>query len=118
MPLGIITPASQPQPQYQEITMQFHLTFEAYETIIGNDVPALRKHAATGIQRLMESGKVVSGGLFQGKRGGYMVMNADSGEELFGLVADLVDCFNITVTPTVGFEVLGDFFKNNTFSWG
>jgi len=98
--------------------MQFHVTFEAYESIIGNDVPALRKHAAAGIGRLMESGKVTSSGLFQGKRGGYVVINADSGEELFGLIADLVDAFKIDVTPVVGFEVLGDFFKNHPFSWG
>jgi hypothetical protein len=98
--------------------MQFHLTFEAYTTIIGNDVPALRKHAATGLQRIMESGKVVSSGIFQGKRGGFMVINADSAEELFGLVGDMVDGFNITVTPTVSFDTLGEWFKSNPFSWG
>jgi len=98
--------------------MQFHVTFEAYKSIIGADVPALRKHAGAGIQRLMESGKVTSSGLFQGKRGGFLVINADSGEELFALIADLVDAFDITVTPVVGFEVLGDFFQNHPFTWG
>ena len=98
--------------------MQFHVTFEAYPTIIGADVPALRKHAAVCIQRLMGSGKVVSSGLFQGKRGGFLVMSADSGEELFGLIADLVDGFNVTVTPIVGFDVLGEYFQNHPFSWG
>jgi len=98
--------------------MQFHVTFEAYESIIGADVPALRKHAGEGIQRLMGSGKVTSSGLFQGKRGGFLVISADSGEELFGLIADMVDAFKITVTPIVSFDVLGDYFKNHPFTWG
>jgi hypothetical protein len=98
--------------------MQFHVTFEAYDSIIGHDVPALRKLAGAGIQRIMGTGKVVSSGLFQGKRGGFMIINAESGEELFGIIGDMVDGFNITVTPTVSFDVLGDYFTKNPFSWG
>jgi len=34
------------------------------------------------------------------------------------LAGDLVDGFNITVTPIVSFDVLGAYFEYNPFSWG
>jgi len=98
--------------------MRFHVTFEAYQSIVGNDVANLRKHAGASIQRVMGTWKVGDHGVFQGKRGGFMIIEADSDAELFNTIGDLVDSFTITVTPITSFETLSDYFRDKPFSWG
>ena len=67
--------------------MKLHATFTVYESITDQDaIPRLRKIAGEMVQRLVESGKAESVGVFPGIRGGYCVINADSAEELIELV--------------------------------
>jgi hypothetical protein len=96
--------------------MLYHVTFQAFETITGSDVPGLRQHVGSWLHRALETGKVVSHGVFVGKRGGYALLNADSNEDLFGLIGDLVDSCTITVDPLISSDTLGEFFRNHPFS--
>ena len=61
----------------------------------------------------METGKVESAGVIPGIRGGLIVLNADSAEELLELVSDAHEAFDVSVDPTVPIETLGKFFQRH-----
>ncbi len=65
------------------------------------------------MQRIMGSGKVESAGIFPGKRGGYMVFNVDSSEELMELIGDAHEVMRFDWNPVVSMETLGEFFESH-----
>ena len=94
--------------------MKLHATFTVYESITERDaIPRLRKIAGEMVQRVGASGKAESVGIFPGKRGGYFVLNVDSAEELMELVGDAHEVFDVSWSPVVSPETLGDFFENH-----
>ncbi len=65
------------------------------------------------VQRFMETGNVESAGVIPGIRGGFIVLNVDSAEELLELVGDAHEVFNVSFDPTVPIETLGEFFQSH-----
>jgi len=92
--------------------MQIFVSFEAFDTIIGQEVTRLRQEAGELMQRIMGSGKVTASGIFVDKRGGFFVLEVESAEELMDLISPrMVDNFHITMHPLVSVEKLGEFFQ-------
>ncbi len=92
--------------------MQIFVSFEVFDTIIGDALPRLRQEAGELMQRIMSSGKVVASGVFVEKRGGFCVLEVESAEELMDLLNPaMVDNFHITTHPLISVEKLGEFFQ-------
>jgi hypothetical protein len=92
--------------------MQIFVSFEAFDTIIGDAVPRLRQEAGELMQRIMVSGKMTASGVFVDKRGGFFVFEVESAEELMDLLSPtMVDNFHMTTHPLVSMEKLGEFFQ-------
>lgn len=94
--------------------MRMIANFRVYDSITDQQaIPRLRKLAGEMVQRFMETGKVESAGIVPGIRGGYVVLNADSAEQLMELVGDAHELFDVRFDPIVSFETLGEFFKSH-----
>ena len=92
--------------------MQIFVSFEVFDTIIGEAVPRLRQEVGERMQRIMSSGKVVASGIFVEKRGGFCVLEVESAEELMDLLnPTMVDNFHMTAHPLISVEKLGEFFQ-------
>jgi muconolactone delta-isomerase len=96
------------------IEMQFLVIAEARDTIVGDDVRRLRKDVATAIQRIQDSGKLQAGGVLAGRRRPFLLLEADSADELLELLgSEMIDNFNCDVHPVVSFDVLKKFFAEH-----
>jgi hypothetical protein len=92
--------------------MKFLVTFEVFDTIIGDDVAPLRKAFAKQLDVIVKSGKLVTGGMIADKRGGFFVVEADSGAELMGLLGEgMLDHCHVESHAIYEFEELIEFFK-------
>ncbi|HEY3398879.1 MAG TPA: hypothetical protein VGM19_14585 [Armatimonadota bacterium] len=91
--------------------MKIHVTFEAFPGILGADVTRLRSEVGQAMERIMQSGKMVDGGIFADLRGGYMIMEISSGGELQALLGgQILDNFKVCTHPIASFEELKALF--------
>jgi hypothetical protein len=81
------------------------------EAIVGELVPAAQQAIGAEMQRLLGSGKVADSGVFTDDRAGFLILNADSADELFDLVGGLLDLARLEVHPLTTYERLGAFFE-------
>ena len=97
--------------------MKFFVKFEVFPTITGvsPEMARLRENVGKAIGRVMQSGKVESGGILTNIRGGYFVLkDIATGEELLELLGgELLDNCKIETYPVTSFEALGDFFRRH-----
>ncbi len=94
--------------------MRIIANFRVYQSITDRDaIPRLRHLAGEMVQRFMETGNVESAGIIPGIRGGFIVLNVDSAEELLELVGDAHEVFDVSFDPTVPIETLGEFFQSH-----
>jgi uncharacterized protein DUF3303 len=61
----------------------------------------------------MESGKVVANGVFADTRGGFLVLDVDSSEEIFDLFAPATDYIRIETHPLTTAEKLQEWFERD-----
>lgn len=61
----------------------------------------------------MNTGKLVYSGVFANRRGGIFILDVKDSEELFTLVAPIIDYVKIETEPLVSLETLGKYFQNN-----
>ncbi|MGH7145387.1 MAG: hypothetical protein ACREJ2_14855 [Planctomycetota bacterium] len=92
--------------------MQMLMQFEVFHSIQRpEDVQRVRDEVGAQIQKIMKSGKFKAGGTTVGKRGGVMVLEVESAEELFELIGSaFVDNGTVKIDPLMSFEKLGEFF--------
>jgi hypothetical protein len=94
--------------------MQFFVKLEVRETITDREkVMEVRQVLGRQIQQLMESGKVVASGVFADARGSFLVLDVDSSEELFDLLAPIVDYIRIETHPLTTVEKVQEFFERD-----
>jgi len=93
--------------------MQFFVKFEAFYTLTGEaSVMHLRQAFKEQAQVVMRSGRMKAGGMFTDQRGGFMLLEVSSPEELYELLGGaMLDHFHLETHPVAGFEDLFDFFK-------
>jgi hypothetical protein len=92
--------------RHQEGRMQVLVVFEVFHTIID---PQRLQQAVTQthdqLNRIFASGAAVASGAFSAKRGGFVLLNVASGEELLQLMAPgLSDNCKIEVWPVLPFD--------------
>jgi hypothetical protein len=95
--------------------MRFFVKFEVFETLTGNtDVNRVREAAGRQIQHVQNSGKLVEGGMFGDKRGGFLVLDMDKASDMYDLLGGaLLDNCHVESHPVLSFEELGEFFKKH-----
>ena len=95
--------------------MQIFVSFEAFDTIIGDaEESRLRIAAGAQFEKILASGKVEASGIFADRRGGFLLLNVDSGEELVDLLGrGLLENFHVESHPVVPFDKLQEYFEKN-----
>lgn len=84
--------------------MQLFVKIKVFDSIVRDeDVMAARQAFSRAWHKLLDSGKVVSSGVFADSRGGYMVVDVDKAEEFWSLpgpgILDYVSMETHPVTP-------------------
>ena len=95
--------------------MEVFVKFEVFDTIYDReDVLALRQDVGRTIQRIQQSGKLKEFRAFSDARGGFMLVDTDSSQELFELFgAPLLDHFHLETHPVTTAEELAEFFERD-----
>jgi hypothetical protein len=93
--------------------MKLHVNWNVFETVTGSAmVDEIRGQIGPLVGKLTESGKMESHGVYADGRGGYMVINVDTADEVLGLLFPLHDFATIETRPIVSFQELGEFFHS------
>jgi hypothetical protein len=92
--------------------MLFHVTWEAYPTIVLDDDKRVREAVGPQLGRLMESSKVRQAGVLSGKRGGFFLVDIDSPEELVDLFgAEMLANGKMEVHAVTPLDKIGAIFQ-------
>ncbi len=95
--------------------MEIFVKLELSETITDRE-QVLRVRQAIGgqMQRIQESGKAKLLRVFSDARGGILLLDVDSSEELFELLgAPILDHFRVETHPMITVETLAEFFERD-----
>jgi hypothetical protein len=93
--------------------MRLHVNWNVFETVTGSAMVAeIREHLGPLVGKLTESGKMESHGVYADGRGGFIVLNVESADEVLALLYPLHDFASIETRPIVSFEELGQFFQS------
>ena len=95
--------------------MRILITFEVFETVKGDDdVKHIREAVGKQIQQIQNSGKLVEGGMFGDKRGGFLLVDIDKTVDFYELLGGaLLDNCRIESHPVLSFKELGAFFEGH-----
>ncbi len=95
--------------------MRFLIKFEVFETVTGDaEVKRLREAFGRQIQQAQNSGKLVEGGMFGDKRGGFLVLDIDKSSDLYELLGGaILDSCHVESHPVLSFEEVGEFFEKH-----
>lgn len=95
--------------------MKILITFAVFETVTDDDdVRLLRERLGKQIQQVQNSGKLVEGGIFGARRGGFLLLDIDKASDLYELLGGaLFDSCRVESHPVLSFKELGDFFKSH-----
>ena len=95
--------------------MEVFAKFEVFDTIYDReDVLALRQAVGRQLGEIQQSGKLKELRVFSDARGGFMLLDVDSPQELFELFgAALLDHVHIETHPVITAEDLAEFFDRD-----
>lgn len=93
--------------------MRILATFKVFDTITRyEDIQKLREGIGRQVGQIVESGKLVEGGITGDGRGGFLLLDVSSGAELQSLLGEgLLDTCHVETHPVVSFKELGEFFE-------
>lgn len=94
----------------EEKGMQILVKFEVFDTIIESErFREAREATHKQLQLMLKSGKVLASGAFSAQRGGFVLLEVDSGEELLRFLAPgFSDNCRIETYPVVPWEKQGE----------
>lgn len=100
--------------------MKFLVKFEVFHSIVGEEaVTELRAAFGKQLEYVRKSGKLVTGGMLADMRGGFFILEADSGVELQSLFGEgLLDHATIECHAIYEFDELIEFFKKSAAERG
>ena len=94
--------------------MEVFAKYQVRDTITDREqVLHIRQVIGAHLQRTYESGKVRASGIFVGERGGFLVLDVDSSDELFEMFFPIVDYVRIETHPLTSIEKLGELFEKD-----
>lgn len=95
--------------------MRILVTLEVFDTIVGDaEERRVREAVGGGLQKAEASDKVTESGVYADARGGFLLVNVDSGAELQDLLGPgiLQNC-HVETHPIVSAEELGAYFERH-----
>lgn len=92
--------------------MRYLVEFIARENFDPLSAVPVQKMVFTQLDKIMNSGKVKESGVYADERGGFLIMDIESSEELFGLISPIFDAVRIKAHPIVSMQQLQGFFKS------
>jgi hypothetical protein len=99
--------------------MKFLVTFEVFDTIVGDGVRPLRAAFGKQLDYVIKSGKMITGGMLADRRGGFFILEAETGFELQSLFGEgMLDHCHVECHAIYEFEELMEFFKKSAAEQG
>ena len=94
--------------------MEVFVKLEAYDTLIDREqILHTRQVGGRQMQQMLESGKVKASGMFADARGAFFVLEVDSSEEPFEMLARVSDFARLETHPVVAPEKLMEYFERD-----
>jgi hypothetical protein len=95
--------------------MEVFVKFELFDTITDREqVLRLRQVVGPQFQHIQESGKAKALRIFSDARGGFILLDVDSPEELFDLFGSpIIDHCHVETHPVIRVEKLAEFFERD-----
>lgn len=90
--------------------MKFHVEVIARDNFDPIGAVPVQKMVFDHLTKLMNSGKVEEHGIYSDERGGFLILNADSPEELFDMISPIGDAMKVSAHPYVSMKMLKSFF--------
>lgn len=93
--------------------MQFLIRMRLFDSIIGEaDIQRARKAFVKQLGTIMDSGALLTSGAFAGQRGGFLLVEVDSGEQLWELLGEgVLDHFDVKTDAVFPLENLKEFLE-------
>jgi predicted sugar kinase len=92
--------------------MKFHVEIVARDNFSPLEAVQVQKMVYEQLNKILASGKVREHGVYSFERGGFLIAEAGSPEELFEMLGPLQDTMHIRAYPYVTVQTLGKFFQN------
>jgi hypothetical protein len=95
--------------------MRFLITFDVRDTIVrAEDITRVRKAVGDHAKGLLASGKIKESGVWADGRGGFLLAEVGTADDLHDLLnAPFIEFFNVRSRPVVTFEKLARFFQEH-----
>ena len=91
--------------------MQLFIELEVFDTVVKDeDIRHVRNVFGKQMQKITASGKMDANGFFTEKRGGYMILNINSAEEVAELLGPMLEFFHFKVHPVMPLEKVPELF--------
>jgi hypothetical protein len=91
--------------------LRFHVTFTVRESVFLSEIAGVQNRIGDTIQKIIETGKVKESGVLIDDRKVFLLIEADSAEELFRWFAPLYDVAKPDIQPIVSLELLPNIFE-------
>ncbi len=91
--------------------MRFHVEIIARDNFEPMNAVPIQKMAFAQMSSLVESGKVKQYGIYADERGGFMIIEVDTPEELAEMLGPFNDSMNVTTHAYVFLPTLKAFFE-------
>ncbi|MGD0817397.1 MAG: hypothetical protein ABR986_03245 [Methanomassiliicoccales archaeon] len=90
--------------------MKFHVEMIVRDVFDPLSAVPVQKLIFAHLSKLLQSGKVMEHGIYSDERGGFLILEADSAEELHEMLSPIVDSMRIRAQPYVSLGTLKSFF--------
>jgi hypothetical protein len=91
--------------------VELFVEIEVFETIVKDEeIKRVRERFGAQLNKIMASGKLVASGFFAEKRGGFLILNVNSNEDVVELLGVLIESFRIKVHPVMPLEKVLELF--------
>lgn len=93
--------------------MRFHVELIARDNFDPMSAVPVQKMIFAQLSKLVQSGRVKEHGIYSDERGGFLILDAESPEELFQMLSPIVDAMMFRAHPYVSITTLKSFFDAN-----
>jgi hypothetical protein len=90
---------------------KFHVEMTVRDNFEPMNAVPVQKMIFAHLTKMVQSGKVSEYGIYSDERGGFFLMEAETPEELFEMMAPIVDAIKVRAQPYVSLKTLKSFFE-------
>ncbi len=92
--------------------MRFFVEFIVRDNFGPMSAVPVQKMLSAQMDKIMNSGKVKDHGIFSDERGGFLVLELDSAEELLKMLSPILDAIKVRTHPIVSIKEIPAVFKS------